>query len=91
MNEADFNLYLLCVMGVAVAIAIFNIVRMKQRGRRALFMAAAAIMFAVDVELYRVKAAPAILVGVGVIIFASLVGDAFMKFSANHQSKEVRK
>lgn len=90
MSDVDFNRYLLFVIAIAIGIGILNITRVKKRGNRAWFLALGSFALALGAELYRLGASTGILACVGVIIFASLVGDIFMKNTANNQSREGR-
>jgi hypothetical protein len=88
MNASDVDLFLRYAAGFSLLITLLSVFRYRQRGLSAVFMGTASLLLAIAIVLYRVDAPFPLLVALGVIIFASLVGDIVVRSSKSQSSKE---
>lgn len=91
MSLPDLDLYLLCACAVSVALGVFNLLRIRTRGHRALAMAIGNFALGIELLLFRAESPVFIQAGLGVIIFASLAADIAMKSTAPRAPKDDRR
>lgn len=88
MNASDIDLFLRYAVGFSLLITLLSVLRYRARGLSAILLGTASLLLAIAITLYRAGAPTPLLIALGVIIFASLVGDIVVRSSKSQSSKE---
>lgn len=80
MTPSEFDSFLQVVVGASVLLAIFNFILSRKRGRSAVRMAFACLMFAVAVSAYRQEGRiGSATIACALVFLASIVVDALLR------------
>lgn len=66
-------------MGIALVLALLNLAMVKKRGKRALIMVGALLMFSVSIQLDSMHAPRPAVIASWCVVFALLIADIFFK------------